>query len=209
MEGHVADGWGKVADVFRANFHGNPGEVGPACCVYVGGRPVVDLWGGLADCEANRPWHHDTIVLVASTTKGATAICAHLLAQRGELDLDAPVVTYWPEFGAAGKEHDHRELTGAVDHLSVARNNIFDPLLADEALDHRHVELAIPGLLARSDLADLVRFDAEKEGQLSQPLVENRFAAVDAFRACQIGRNLIQLRRGVERIGVRDARGLM
>lgn len=69
-----------------------------------GGRPVVDLWGGLADREANRPWGEDTIALVASTTKGATAICAHLLAQRGELDLDAPVVEYWPEFGAAGKE---------------------------------------------------------------------------------------------------------
>ena len=53
---------------------------------------------------ANRPWNKDTIVAVASTTKGATAICAHLLVQRGELDLDAPVVEYWPEFGAAGKE---------------------------------------------------------------------------------------------------------
>ena len=105
MRGHVEDGWGKVADVFRANFEGSPGEVGAACCVYVGGRPVVDLWGGLADREANRPWGEDTIALVASTTKGATAICAHLLAQRGELDLDAPVVKYWPEFGAAGKEH--------------------------------------------------------------------------------------------------------
>ncbi|WP_410667709.1 serine hydrolase domain-containing protein [Amycolatopsis sp. cmx-4-68] len=100
--GHVEDGWGKVADVFRANFE-TPGEVGAACSVYVGGRPVVDLWGGLADREAGRPWREDTIVQVASTTKGATAVCAHLLAQRGELDLDAPVVRYWPEFGAAGK----------------------------------------------------------------------------------------------------------
>jgi CubicO group peptidase (beta-lactamase class C family) len=105
VRGHVEDGWGKVADAFRANFEGNPGEVGAACCVYVGGRPVVDLWGGLADREANRPWDEDTIVAVASTTKGATAICAHMLVQRGELDLDAPVVKYWPEFGAAGKEH--------------------------------------------------------------------------------------------------------
>jgi CubicO group peptidase (beta-lactamase class C family) len=48
------------------------------------------VWGGLADREANRPWSQDTIAEVASTTKGATAICAHLLAQRGELDLDAP-----------------------------------------------------------------------------------------------------------------------
>src|SRR5262245_58694704 len=109
VQGHVEEGWGKVADVFRENFEerpgGSPGEVGAACCVYVDGRPVVDLWGGLADREANRPWDKDTIVAVASTTKGATAICAHLLVQRGELDLDAPVVKYWPEFGAAGKEH--------------------------------------------------------------------------------------------------------
>jgi len=102
--GHVEEGWGKVADAFRANFEGNPGEVGAACCVYEGGRPVVDLWAGYADRESIRPWNEDTIALVASTTKGATAICAHLLAQRGELDLDAPVAEYWPEFGAAGKE---------------------------------------------------------------------------------------------------------
>src|SRR5262245_38418936 len=99
VHGHVEDGWGKVADAFRANFRGNPGEVGAACCVYAGGRPVVDLWGGLADRAANQPWNEDTIALVASTTKGATALCAHLLAQRGALDLDAPVVKYWPEFG--------------------------------------------------------------------------------------------------------------
>ncbi|RKT55505.1 serine hydrolase domain-containing protein [Saccharothrix australiensis] len=100
----VAEGWGKVADAFRANFEGDPGEIGAACGVYVDGRPVVDLWDGLADREANRPWTEDTIVQVASTTKGATAICAHLLARRGELDVDAPVTRYWPEFGAAGKE---------------------------------------------------------------------------------------------------------
>ncbi|MGW3353003.1 serine hydrolase domain-containing protein [Nonomuraea rubra] len=99
----VEHGWGRVADAFRKNFR-NPGEVGAACSVYVGGRPVVNLWGGLADREARRPWRENTIVQVASTTKGATAICAHLLVQRGLLDLDAPVARYWPEFAAAGKE---------------------------------------------------------------------------------------------------------
>ncbi|WP_157244979.1 serine hydrolase domain-containing protein [Nonomuraea typhae] len=101
---HVEHGWGKVADVFRANFEAS-GEVGAACSVYVGGRPVVNLWDGLADREANRPWRKNTVVQVASTTKGATAICAHMLAERGELDLDAPVARYWPEFAANGKEH--------------------------------------------------------------------------------------------------------
>ena len=105
VQGHVEHGWGKVADAFRANFEGHPGEIGTACSVYVDGHAVVDLWGGLADREANRPWVEDTIVAVASTTKGAAAICAHLLVQRGQLELDAPVVKYWPDFGAAGKEH--------------------------------------------------------------------------------------------------------
>ena len=68
VRGQVEDGCGQVADAFRANFEGNPGEVGAACCVYVGGRPVVDLWGGLADSEAKRPWDENTIALVASTT---------------------------------------------------------------------------------------------------------------------------------------------
>ncbi|MFQ6331242.1 serine hydrolase domain-containing protein [Nocardia sp. CWNU-33] len=104
VENGVAEGWGKVADAFRANFVGKPGELGAACCVYVGGRRVVDLWDGLADRQTNRPWDENTTVRVASTTKGFTAICAHMLARRGELDLDAPVVKYWPEFGAAGKE---------------------------------------------------------------------------------------------------------
>jgi CubicO group peptidase (beta-lactamase class C family) len=99
----VERGWGKVADAFRANFDG-PGEVGAAVSVYAGGRLVVNLWDGLADREANRPWRRNTIMQVASTTKGATAICAHMLVQRGLLDLDAPVVRYWPEFGAHGKD---------------------------------------------------------------------------------------------------------
>lgn len=103
--GGVEERWGKVADAFWANFKGNPGEIGAACSVYVGGREVVNLWGGLANRTANRPWRKNTIVRVASTTKGMTAICAHLLVQRGQLDLDAPVVRYWPEFGANGKEH--------------------------------------------------------------------------------------------------------
>jgi hypothetical protein len=64
VQGYVEDGWGnwgKVADTFRANFEGNPGEVGAACCVYADGRRVVDLWGGLADRDAKRPWGEDTM----------------------------------------------------------------------------------------------------------------------------------------------------
>lgn len=102
INGVVENGWEQVADTFRANFKEGK-DLGAACCVYVDGRAVVDVWGGLADREKKRPWEQDTVVNVASTTKGATAMCAHLLVQRGQLDLDAPVTRYWPEFGAAGK----------------------------------------------------------------------------------------------------------
>jgi CubicO group peptidase (beta-lactamase class C family) len=101
--GGVEPGFERVAEAFAANF-AEHGEVGAATSVYVGGKKVVDLWGGLADQDAGTPYTADTLQLVFSTTKGATAACANLLAQRGDLDIDAPVATYWPEFKAAGKE---------------------------------------------------------------------------------------------------------
>ncbi|GGP96300.1 hypothetical protein GCM10010215_22620 [Streptomyces virginiae] len=79
------------------------GDIGAAVCVYWRGRPVVDLWGGLADPETGRPWRRDTLQLVYSATKGATATAAHMLVEHGLLDLDAPVAKYWPEFAANGK----------------------------------------------------------------------------------------------------------
>lgn len=104
IHGDVQPGFEGVREAFARNFEQGH-EVGAACSVYHRGEKVVDLWAGLADEAAGRPWQEDTVQLVFSTTKGATAVCAHLLAQRGELDLDEPVATYWPEFGANGKEH--------------------------------------------------------------------------------------------------------
>ena len=100
--GTVEPGFEGVAEAFSASFERH-GEVGAAAAVYVGGRKVVDLWGGIADREAGTSYTEDTLQLVFSTTKGATAACANLLAQRGDLDMDAPVAEYWPEFKAAGK----------------------------------------------------------------------------------------------------------
>lgn len=78
--------------------------LGAAVAVFVDGNPVVDLWGGVADRRNGRAWSQDTLIMVFSSTKGATALCAHVLHARGRLDLDAPVARYWPEFAAAGKE---------------------------------------------------------------------------------------------------------
>jgi CubicO group peptidase (beta-lactamase class C family) len=104
IQGEVAPGFEKVRDAFQANFD-HHGDVGAAFALYKDGVKVVDLWAGVANDETGAPWNEDTLQLVFSTTKGATAICAHLLAQRGELDFDAPVAEYWPEFKANGKEN--------------------------------------------------------------------------------------------------------
>ncbi len=93
----------RVQEEFEHNF-AQRGEVGACVCVMVDGEPVVDLWGGVADPASGSPWERDTVGLVFSCTKGATALCAHTLADRGLIDLDAPVAVYWPEFGRAGKE---------------------------------------------------------------------------------------------------------
>ncbi|MFJ5775000.1 serine hydrolase domain-containing protein [Streptomyces sp. NPDC093094] len=100
--GEVAAGFEPVREAFAANF-AQHGDIGAAVCVYQYGRPVVDLWGGVADPETDRSWTRDTLQLVYSATKGATATAAHMLAERGALDLDAPVAKYWPEFAANGK----------------------------------------------------------------------------------------------------------
>jgi CubicO group peptidase (beta-lactamase class C family) len=92
----------RVRDAFAENF-ARHGEVGAAVAVTVDGKLVVDLWAGHADAVRTRPWTRDTIVNVASTTKGLTAICAHRLVDHGLLDLEAPVATYWAEFAQAGK----------------------------------------------------------------------------------------------------------
>ena len=103
IEGDVAPGWSPVADAFRKNFE-DVNELGAAVAVYAGGVPVVDLWGGIADHRDGSPWQQDTVAVTFSSTKGVAAICAHILAERGLLDIDAPVARYWPEFGQAGKE---------------------------------------------------------------------------------------------------------
>jgi CubicO group peptidase (beta-lactamase class C family) len=103
VEGLIEPGFEGVAKAFQANFEQH-GDVGAAFCLHVGGRKVIDVWGGTADPAQGRPYGEDTLQVVFSATKGATAACAMLLAQRGLLDVDAPVTTYWPEFGQAGKD---------------------------------------------------------------------------------------------------------
>jgi len=101
IRGTVEAGYEPVREAFERNFVEN-GDIGAGFCLYVDGAKVVDLTGGVRDTDGTA-YDDTTLQLVFSSTKGVTATCAHLLAQRGELDLDAPVADYWPEFSAAGK----------------------------------------------------------------------------------------------------------
>jgi CubicO group peptidase (beta-lactamase class C family) len=100
--GYVATGFDAVRDAFEANF-AEHGEVGASCAIYVDGAPKVDLWGGTTGGPDSQAWRKDTLGLVYSVTKGATAIICGLLAQHGRLDLDTPVGRYWPDFDQNGK----------------------------------------------------------------------------------------------------------
>lgn len=107
VNGEVAEGFEPVREAFARNFE-TLGEQGAAVSVYRHGRKVVDLWGGTRDVDGtadSAPWEHDTAHVMHSATKGVGAAVLLMLHERGELDLDAPVGKYWPEFKARGKEH--------------------------------------------------------------------------------------------------------
>jgi CubicO group peptidase (beta-lactamase class C family) len=103
VQGAVADGFEAVRREFERNLAERE-ELGAACAAYVGGRKVVDLWGGVRDVADGSPWQQDTLVLVYSTSKGLAAMTLALAHSRGWLDYDERVASYWPEFGQAGKD---------------------------------------------------------------------------------------------------------
>jgi len=102
IHGDCSPRFARVRETFALLF-ATPSEVGGAVAIQQDGRFVVDLWAGHADAARSRPWERDTLVNVFSTTKGMTALCAHRLVDRGQLDLDAPAARYWPEFAQRGK----------------------------------------------------------------------------------------------------------
>jgi CubicO group peptidase (beta-lactamase class C family) len=102
VHGFSLDRFSGAREAFAGNL-ARGDDLGASFCATLEGETVVDLWGGWADAERTRPWVADTIVNVYSTTKTMTALTALVLADRGELDFDAPVARYWPEFAANGK----------------------------------------------------------------------------------------------------------
>jgi CubicO group peptidase (beta-lactamase class C family) len=159
-QGHVAPGFEAVRDAFEANFERH-GEIGAAFAVMSDGELVVDLWGGLADAATGRPWERETLQLIFSGTKGLVALCLLMLADRDELNLDAPVHRYWPEFAAAGKEH--------VRVLDLASH-----------------QARLPGLRTRLTAADLVD-DRRMAALLAAQPQERDPRAADAYHALTYG----------------------
>ena len=102
VDGHVADGFESVRDAFVESLR-HRGEMGASFAVTRDGALVVDLWGGIADADAGRPWRRDTLQVIFSGTKGLVALCLLMLVDRGELDMEAPVARYWPQFATNGK----------------------------------------------------------------------------------------------------------
>lgn len=141
IEGTCDAAFEPLKAAFVENFHSR-GDIGAAVSAVVDGRTVVDLWGG--DAAPGQPWQRDTIVNVWSSTKGAVALAAHMLVDRGLLDLDEPVATYWPEFAAAGKATmPVRYLLSHRSGLSGAR----DPITIDDLPDWGKVT----GILAATE----------------------------------------------------------
>jgi CubicO group peptidase (beta-lactamase class C family) len=106
--GFVAPGWEPVRAAFEKNFELGE-EVGASAAVYHRGQRVVDIWGGAFGLGSERPYDDSTLQLMFSTTKGIVAIAVAMCVQRGLIDYDAPVSTYWPEFAA----HDKGDATVA------------------------------------------------------------------------------------------------
>jgi CubicO group peptidase (beta-lactamase class C family) len=133
IDGYCDSRFRELADAFAENFE-TRGEVGASLCVMIDGRPVVDLWGGhRADGTL---WERNTVCVVFSCTKGASALCAHMAADRGLLDLDAPVSRYWPQFARNGKEGARASMM--LDH-SVGVPGIRAPLKKGGACDYDHM----------------------------------------------------------------------
>jgi CubicO group peptidase (beta-lactamase class C family) len=101
--GYVKPGFEAVREAFVENFNSR-NELGAACCMYFQGEKVVDLWGGIRNKTTGEPWEEDTMVFVASTTKGMAGLAVALAHSRGWLDYEELVCTYWPEFAQKGKE---------------------------------------------------------------------------------------------------------
>ena len=138
--GHVSERFEPVRQAFDDNFS-RRGEMGGACCAYIRGTKVVDLWGGIRNKQTGDPWEQGTMVIVYSATKGLAAMTLAIAHSRGWLDYEERVSAYWPEFAQQGKQDvTVRQLLAHQAGLHVLDEPVTRSLVAD--LDRLAVVLA-------------------------------------------------------------------
>ena len=135
LNGYCERRFQRVLEAFIENYR-TEDEVGSAVSVVVDGRCVIDLWGGWRDAARQREWQHDTIVCMMSVSKGITGLAFSLLVDRGLVDVNKPVATYWPEFASNGKEQ--LPVRFVLDHRA-GLPIIADPLWPGAIYDHQAI----------------------------------------------------------------------
>ncbi|MFC5972683.1 serine hydrolase domain-containing protein [Halomarina salina] len=219
IHGTVAPGFESVRAVFAENFDDRD-ELGAALAVYRHGEAVVDLWGGHRDTAREHPWEAETMVLVASGTKGMAGAAIAVALSRGLFALDDRIADHWPAFAKRGKADvtvrqllNHQAgvatLDGRLSPEQIADTAFLSDLLADEDLDwgpgtrqgYHAFTLGwyASELLRRTDGRTLGRFFAEEVAEplelafyigLPEEISDERVAELDAFGPLDMLRNL-------------------
>ncbi|WP_458208102.1 serine hydrolase domain-containing protein [Haladaptatus sp. NG-SE-30] len=222
IDGTVADGFEPVRVAFAENFR-TRNELGAACTVYHRGETVVDLWGGYRDTDRVCPWEAETMVLVASGTKGMTAAAIAVALSRGLFMLEDRIADHWPAFAQHGKEEvtlrqllSHQAGLATLDaRLSpeqIADTEFLSDLLAAKELDwepgtrqgyHAYtLGWYASELLRQTDGRTLGEFFAEEVAAplglefyigLPEEIPSDRVADLDAFGVLDMLRNLHKL----------------
>lgn len=141
VHGTCDEKFAAVREAFTQNLE-TGGDVGATFAVTIEGETVIDLWGGYKDEDKTGEWEKDTIVNVFSTTKTMAALTVLMLADRGELDLYAPVAKYWPEFAAEGK--DEIATRHFLSH-SAGLPGIEEPVTHEDLYDHDKICTLLAG----------------------------------------------------------------
>jgi CubicO group peptidase (beta-lactamase class C family) len=165
--GYVATGWERVYDAFARNLQSGE-DIGAGCAVYHRGELVVDLVGGWRDRKQERPYDADVLQLVFSCTKGVTSLAVAMCVDRGLINYDAPVATYWPEFGQHGKE------AVTVAQLLSHQSGLFTvdgDVTLEEALDWDHMVDRLAAMKPRFPVGSTHGYHAITFGWLAGELV--------------------------------------
>lgn len=166
LHGFIHPSFRRLARALEKQLSGAVGGV--AVCVYQQGEVVADLWGGVRDSAGN-PWERDTMSVSFSTTKGVASTALHMVADRGLLDYDEPVATYWPEFAQAGKERI--TVADVLRHQAGLHNIRHMVDHAERMMDWEYMVEALASAVPAKDPDDATGYHALTYGYLVGELI--------------------------------------